>query len=154
MFLALSLGRQSAPFALLLYLVEGALGLPVFSPHGPGGIAQLLGPTGGYLMAYPIAAFIGGVIADKLSRRGQVLAFSLGATVCDAVILFAGALWLLVLTHKSSSAIMAAAVLTFLPGKVLKGAAAVARPWDQRNWPGKRPSPEFHPQQVNWVGHV
>ena len=81
MFLALSLGRQRAPLALLLYLVEGASGLPVFSPHGPGGIAQLLGPTGGYLIAYPVAAFVGGVIADKLSRRGRVLAFSVGATV-------------------------------------------------------------------------
>jgi biotin transport system substrate-specific component len=126
LFLALSLGRRRAVLSLLVYLIEGASGLPVFSPHGPGGIAQLLGPTGGYLMAYPVAAFVGGVIADKLSRKGLVLAFSLGAIVCDAVILFAGALWLLLLIHKSSSAIMAAAVLTFLPGEILKGAAAVA----------------------------
>src|SRR5689334_12581513 len=53
LFLALTLGGWRASAALVLYLVEGVSGLLVFSPHGPGGIAQLLGPTGGYLIAYP-----------------------------------------------------------------------------------------------------
>ena len=126
MFLALSLGGRRAAAALMLYLIEGVSDLPVFSPHGPGGIAQLLGPTGGYLMAYPFAAFVGGLIADRLSQKLRTIAFSVGAIVCDVVVLVAGALWLLVLTHKSSSAIMATAVIAFLPGEVLKGVAAVA----------------------------
>src|SRR5437588_8527328 len=50
MFLALTLGAWRSAAALLLYLVEGASGLPVFSPHGPGGLLQLFGPTGGYLI--------------------------------------------------------------------------------------------------------
>src|ERR1700761_6659041 len=69
-FAVLLLGLLFAPvpaFACLaLYLMEGALGLPVFSPHGPGGIAQLLGPTGGYLLSYPFAA----ALASLLYRRG------------------------------------------------------------------------------------
>ena len=47
-------------FILLAYLAEGLCGLPVFSHTGPGGVAQLLGPTGGFLMAYPFVAAIAG----------------------------------------------------------------------------------------------
>src|ERR1700684_3857010 len=49
----LMLGSRRGFAALVLYLAEGAAGLPVFSIGGLGGIAQLLGPTGGYLFAYP-----------------------------------------------------------------------------------------------------
>src|ERR1700757_2018823 len=49
----LLLGSRRGFAALALYLAEGAMGLPVFNPTGPGGVAQMLGPTGGYLMAYP-----------------------------------------------------------------------------------------------------
>ncbi|PYV49200.1 MAG: biotin transporter BioY, partial [Acidobacteria bacterium] len=49
----LALGSRRGFAALSLYLVEGAMGFPVFSPHGLGGIAQIIGPTGGYLIAYP-----------------------------------------------------------------------------------------------------
>ena len=61
----LLLGRRAGFAALVLYLAEGAAGLPVFSPMGPGGIAQLLGPTGGYLMAYPLVAYLAGGIAER-----------------------------------------------------------------------------------------
>ena len=126
MLLALTLGGWRASAALVLYLVEGISGLPVFSPSGPGGIAQILGPTGGFLMAYPLAALVGGLIVQKLSRsKRPVISFVFGALACDAIVFAAGAIWLLGLTHQSSSAIMTAAVLPFLPGEVLKGAAAV-----------------------------
>src|SRR5688572_21026722 len=49
--IALVLGPGRATAALLLYLAEGASGLPVFSPAGPGGLAQLFGPTGGFLLS-------------------------------------------------------------------------------------------------------
>src|ERR1700679_947944 len=54
--LGLLLSPPPAAAALVLYLIEGAAGLPVFTPHGPGGLLQLLGPTGGYLLSYPFAA--------------------------------------------------------------------------------------------------
>src|SRR5271155_4942096 len=70
-FAVLLLGLLFSPgpaFACLaLYLMEGAIGLPVFSPHGPGGMAQLLGPTGGYLLSYPFAA----ALTSLLYRRGN-----------------------------------------------------------------------------------
>ena len=66
--LGLLFGPGPAFACLALYLMEGAVGLPVFSPHGPGGLAQLLGPTGGYLLSYPFAA----ALASVLYRRGQI----------------------------------------------------------------------------------
>src|SRR5262245_23962578 len=62
---ALLLGSRRGFAALALYLIEGAAGLPVFNPTGPGGIAQLLGPTGGFLMAYPFVAFAAGHIFER-----------------------------------------------------------------------------------------
>jgi biotin transport system substrate-specific component len=58
----LLLGSRRGFAALAVYLMEGAMGMPVFNPAGPGGIAQILGPTGGFLMAYPLVAFVAGWI--------------------------------------------------------------------------------------------
>jgi len=94
----LVLGSRRGAIALALYLMEGALGLPVFS-SGLGGVARLLGPTGGYLMAYPLAAFLSGWIAER-GRKG----FNRGVTAATAgdIVLFAGGLaWLAVWTHGS-----------------------------------------------------
>ena len=61
----LLLGSRRGFAALALYLIEGASGLPVFNPTGPGGIAQLLGPTGGFLMVYPLVAFLAGFLFER-----------------------------------------------------------------------------------------
>jgi biotin transport system substrate-specific component len=104
-FAVLLLGLLLAPevsfAALSLYLLEGAAGLPVFSPHGPGGIAQLLGPTGGYLIAAPFAAAVG-----------------------DLILLSIGTLWLGALAHTSFSALLHQAVVPFLASDAVKVAAA------------------------------
>src|SRR5438874_1306673 len=57
------LGPGLGAASLILYLTAGALGLPVFTPYGLPGLARLVGPTGGYLLAYPVAAFAVGRIA-------------------------------------------------------------------------------------------
>src|SRR6476620_4074534 len=56
----LLLGPADAAAAMVLYLAAGAAGLPVFAPMGAPGLARLLGPTGGYLLAYPVAAAAAG----------------------------------------------------------------------------------------------
>src|SRR6266446_1660005 len=61
----LMLGSRRGFAALVLYLAEGAAGLPVFNPTGPGGIAQLMGPTGGYLLAYPLVAGLAGFLIER-----------------------------------------------------------------------------------------
>src|ERR1700677_1221888 len=114
-----------AAFACLaLYLIEGALGLPVFSPHGPGGIAQLLGPTGGYLLSYPFAA----ALTSLLYRRGRrsFLTALAAAGRGSIVILAAGATWLGLLTHLKFSVVFAQSVAPFLPGDAVKILAATA----------------------------
>jgi biotin transport system substrate-specific component len=99
----LLLGSRRGFVALAIYLLEGALGLPVFSPIGPGGIARLIGPTGGFLMAYPLVAFTAGWIYEHTSRRFGWAAVSGIAAEC---VLFAGGLgWLFALTHSVSVAI-------------------------------------------------
>ena len=93
----LLLGRRAGFAALTLYLAEGAAGLPVFSPMGPGGIAQLLGPTGGYLMAYPVVAYVAGWMAER--DRSSFARSALGATLAEVLLFAAGVSWLMVLFH-------------------------------------------------------
>lgn len=101
--IALILGPRRGFAALVLYLAEGAAGLPVFNPAGPGGVAQLFGVTGGFLMAYPFVAFVAGWIYERTSRR---FAWAALAGVAGEVILFAGGLgWLFTLAHSFSQAI-------------------------------------------------
>jgi biotin transport system substrate-specific component len=88
----LALGGRRAFAALLLYLAEGLCGLPVFSPVGPGGAAQLLGPTGGYLMAYPFVAFVAGWIAER--GRQSFARFAIAATAAEIVLFIGGVSWL------------------------------------------------------------
>src|SRR6266481_8322080 len=80
----LLLGSRRGFAALALYLVEGVSGLPVFSPAGPGGIAQIVGPTGGFLMAYPLVAFTAGWIFERNTPR-KVLSGAFGAAIFAAL---------------------------------------------------------------------
>ncbi len=114
-----------AAFACLaLYLVEGALGLPVFSPHGPGGIAQLFGLGGGYLLSYPLAAGLTSLLYRRGKRR---LVAAIGATALASIlILAAGATWLGLLGHLQFSTVFAQSVAPFLPGDAVKMLAATA----------------------------
>jgi biotin transport system substrate-specific component len=97
------LGSRRGFAALALYVAEGAAGLPVFNPAGLGGIAQLLGPTGGFLLAYPFVAGVAGLIMEH-GRRTFTRALCAGL-IAEAV-LFAGGLgWLAILTHSVAQAV-------------------------------------------------
>src|SRR5579863_8534874 len=91
------LGSKRGFAALALYLAEGVAGLPVFNPTGPGGIAQLLGPTGGFLMVYPLVAFVAGYVFE---RGAKSFARAAAASVLAEILLFAGGFgWLYYLLH-------------------------------------------------------
>jgi biotin transport system substrate-specific component len=125
-FAVLLLGLLMSPGAafacLTLYLAEGALGLPMFSPQGPGGLAQLLGPTGGYLLSYPFAA----CLAAVLYRRGaRSFLTALGsAALGSLLILLCGAAWLGVVTHAPLGPLFSQSIAPFLPGDAVKLLAA------------------------------
>jgi biotin transport system substrate-specific component len=104
----LLLGSRRGFAALSLYLLEGAFGLPVFSPAILGsGITHLLGPTGGFLMVYPLVAFVAGWIFEHRSQHSsRRFAWAALSSVAAELVLFAGGLsWLAVLTHSVSLAI-------------------------------------------------
>jgi len=95
--IGLAMGSRRGFAAAALYLMWGAMGLPVFNPAGPGGVAQLLGPTGGYLWAYPVMAFLAGWIAE---RGSSGFARNVIAGAIAELALFAGGLsWLVLMTH-------------------------------------------------------
>jgi biotin transport system substrate-specific component len=99
----LALGSRRGFAALALYLAEGIMGMPVFSSAGPGGLAQLLGPTGGFLLAYPFVAGLAGWIFE---RGKQTFACAAAAGVLGEILLFASGLsWLALLTHSFSQAV-------------------------------------------------
>src|SRR6185503_5326584 len=64
------LGPVAGAASMLLYLAAGAVGLPVFTPLGAPGIARFFGPTGGYLMAYPVAAYVAGALCRRATSLG------------------------------------------------------------------------------------
>lgn len=120
--LGLTLSPATAFAALSLYLVEGAAGMPVFSPHGPGGLLQILGPTGGYLLSYPFGAALTGVVAMRFRR--SFTTYALAAALGSLVILALGASWLAVAAHQTPATTLTLAVWPFLPGDALKVCAA------------------------------
>jgi biotin transport system substrate-specific component len=130
----LALGPRRAFAALFLYLAEGLMGMPVFSPTGPGGVAQLLGPTGGFLLAYPFVAGIAGWVFDgKSEAKKKSFAHAILACVLAEIYLFAGGLsWLGILTHSFAQAIRFG-LYWFIFAEVIKimSAAALASGWQR-----------------------
>ena len=124
------LGSRLGAMAMIAYLIEGASGLPFFA-QGQGGIAVLFGPTGGYLVAFPAAAFITGAFAENgWDKRFWTAVIAM--TVGSIVILLAGLAWFSVLMHTSPLIAFQVTVLRFIPGdiiKILLAAAALPAGW-------------------------
>jgi biotin transport system substrate-specific component len=98
----LMLGSRGGFSVLMLYLVEGAIGIPVFSPTGPGGIAQLFGPTAGFLLAYPFVAWLAGYVMERGNRT--FLRAAIAAFLGEALLFGGGLSWLAILTHSVAQA--------------------------------------------------
>ena len=126
----LTLGSRRGFAALALYLIEGVSGIPVFNPSGAGGMAQLLGATGGFLLAYPlVAAVAGGCFAGMRKTFANA---ALAALLAE-IVLFAGGLsWLAVITHSFLMALRFG-LYWFVFAEIIKimFAAAGAVAWDR-----------------------
>ena len=118
------LGSRLGAITMIVYLIEGASGLPFFS-GGRGGLAHLLGQTGGYLVAFPAAAFITGAFAEHdWDRRfpTAVAAMAIGSVV----IMLSGWAWFAILTNTPLAVAFKLTVLPFLPGDLIKIVLAAA----------------------------
>jgi len=122
----LLLGPRLGAAAQATYLTAGFMGLPVFA-QGFGGPGVLLGPTGGYLIAFPAAAALAGWVAERAQRPGgsaAVAALAAGALLGSATILLGGWAQLSVITGSPARA-AAVGVLPFLAGDAVKLGFAV-----------------------------
>jgi biotin transport system substrate-specific component len=119
------LGARLGAAALVFYLALGALGLPVFTPGGLPGAARFLGPTGGYLLSYPVAAAVAGALA---AARVPALPVARALLACAAgmvVIHLGGSGQLAILTGDIAAATRVGLV-PFLTGDLVKvGLAAL-----------------------------
>jgi len=131
------LGSRLGAASQIAYLALGIAGIPVFaaSPILPQGMARLIGPTGGYLMAYPVAAFAAGLLAERGFDRRYLTAVI--AMLCGLAIVFTGGVSWLALTQplgKTSgwSAALASGLYPFILAdcaKVLLAAAVMPALW-------------------------
>jgi biotin transport system substrate-specific component len=114
------LGSRRGALALLLYLAEGAVGLPVFA--GGAGVAYMLGPTGGYLASYPVVAGLVGWLAERgWDRR---LVWTAAAMTLGLLVIYAfGVAWLAGLLGDLETALVQG-MLIFIPGDLIKIAIA------------------------------
>ena len=128
------LGSRLGAIAMIAYLIEGASGLPFFA-GGMAGLPHLLGQTGGYLIAFPAAAFITGAFAEQGWDRKFVTAVAAMA-IGSAVIILCGSLWFSFLTRTSPLVVFQFTVLKFIPGdivKILLAAAVLPTGWKLLN---------------------
>jgi len=124
LFVAVLLGSRRGAIAIVLYLLEGMAGLPVFQPYGLPGPARFFGPTAGYLLAYPPAAFLAGWLMENARIKGAVRLAS--ALFCGEVLIFlSGCAWLATAMGLGWSSALQQGALPFLPGEIIKMAVIV-----------------------------
>jgi biotin transport system substrate-specific component len=109
--------------AMVIYLAAGVAGLPVLAGAAQPGLPPLLGPTGGYLIAFPLAALVVGLLAERGWDRTPVRVIA--AMAAGSLVIFAfGAGWLSLFVGPAAA--VAKGILPFLPGDALKAALAAA----------------------------
>jgi biotin transport system substrate-specific component len=118
------LGSRLGAMAMIAYLIEGASGLPFFA-GGHVGLAHLMGPTGGYLIAFPAAAFITGAFAEHGWDR-RFFSATAAMFIGSVVIIVCGFSWFALLTRSNPFAAFRLTVAPFIPGDIIKILLAAA----------------------------
>ena len=118
---AVVLGSKLSAVSSLIYILLGAVGVPVLANFS-GGISKFVGPTGGFLISFPIMAFIIGYgVEHSKMFKGAYVVFLIAGTVANYVI---GVAMFCVLTHSSVMTGLAACVLPFIPTAIIKAILA------------------------------
>jgi biotin transport system substrate-specific component len=125
MLVAVLLGSWRGAFVLGLYLLEGLSGLPVFQPFGLPGVARLAGPTAGYLLAYPAAAFVTGWLVERVAAN-SIFRLAAALLAGEIVIFAGGCAWLAAGFGIGWTRAIAAGATPFLAGELIKMALVVA----------------------------
>ncbi len=115
------LGAKAGTAAVCVYIILGAIGLPVFSGFS-GGLAKLLGVTGGYIVGYIPCAFLTGAFAEKNKPFAAPIGMALGTLACYAF----GTAWYMFFTKSELVPALMGCVIPFLIGDAVKIAAASA----------------------------
>ena len=116
-------GWRLGGITITVWLVEGALGFPVLA-GGTGGAALFLGPTGGYLFAFPLVGALAGWLVERGWNGERMLLAFTGMLLAHAVCLVLGAAWLAIMIGPTPAFLVG--VAPFLPGALLKSALAAA----------------------------
>ena len=120
-FAAWLLGPKFGTLSVVIYLLIGLIGVPVFAGYSAG-VSILAGPTGGYLVGYLPLAFIGGLFIEK--SNGNPVISGLGLILGDAVCYVLGTVWFMTLTGADLASALGWCVLPYLPGDAVKIALA------------------------------
>lgn len=122
------LGGSLGAFSQLIYVLLGAVGLPVFAGW-TGGLGNVLGMTGGYIIGYIPCAWLTGLIYKKYGeaakRPAKILLMVLGMTAGNIALYVIGTAWFMFVTGMTLEASLAACVIPFLPGNFIKMAAVI-----------------------------
>ena len=124
------LGPRLGAMAMIAYLIEGASGLPFFA-GGHFGLVHLMGPTGGYLVAFPAAAFITGAFAEHGWDR-HFFSAAAAMAIGSIIIIVCGCIWFSVVSQTSIINAFNVTVAPFIPGdivKILLAAAVLPSGW-------------------------
>lgn len=116
------IGPIKSAISCLIYLAVGAIGLPVFSGF-QGGFAKLAGPTGGYLLGYLFLALIAGYFIQHFNNKTWM--HFIGMCLGTAVLYAIGTFWLAHVAGLSFGEAIAAGVLPFIPGDIIKMIVAI-----------------------------
>lgn len=117
---AIILGARNGMISMIIYVLLGAVGVPVFANFG-GGFHYLVGPTGGFLISFPIMAWMIGWGAEYKKRKGMFITMLTLGTIVNFIV---GAAFFSFITDSSPAVAFTACVVPYLPWAILKAVGA------------------------------
>lgn len=118
------LGWKYGTLSVLIYILLGAVGVPVFAGF-TGGIGHIAGPTGGYIIGYITSALICGIIMQLFYEDRKWWVIAVAALLGTASCYILGTIWFMILTNNTLAASLSMCVIPFLPGDAFKIIVAV-----------------------------
>lgn len=113
----LLLGTKCGTLSVIVYILLGITGIPVFA-GAKGGFAIILGPTGGFLIGYILCAFIVGFVADRFNNKKIIIV--IGMVIATIICYVPGVLWYCIITGNTFTMSLKLCVVPFIPGDIIK----------------------------------